>query len=329
MDMSTNVPLLEVRDLSVVFHSAYDKVYALQDINFSLNKGGILGIVGETGSGKSVLAQSIFNLTHPGVIESGSIGYKGDDILRMSPARQRKMRGKDISMIFPDPATCFDPLYTVGEQIIETIQTHDKVSKRQAKEKAIHLLELVGIPSPQRRINEYPFQFSGGMIQRAMIAVAISSNPELIVADNPTQALDVTIQAQIIELLVELKERLGTTIVFISHSLGVVSQMVQDVMVLYSGRMVEYGTKEKVLKEAEHPYTRALIESVPKITGPRADKLKTIPGLRGSNSGMGCIFKSRCPVANAQCEQSPAFREITSQHMVACWQAVNGKTQGG
>jgi len=323
VSVSTNVPLLEVRDLSVVFHSASDKVYALQDIHFTLNQGGILGIVGETGSGKSVLAQSILNLTSPGVIESGSIRYKGEDILTMPPARQRNMRGKDISLIFPDPATCFDPLFTIGDQIVETIQTHEKVGKREAKEKAVHLLELVGIPSPQRRIDEYPFQFSGGMIQRAMIAAAISSNPELIVADNPTQALDVTIQAQIIELLFELKERLGTTIVFISHNLGVVSQIVQDVMVLYSGRMVEYGAKDKVLREAEHPYTRALIESVPAISGPRAGKLKTIPGQRGNGRGTGCIFKSRCPVAAAECEQPPVFREIASEHHVACWQAAN------
>lgn len=317
--MEINHPLLEVTNLSVSFSSGHDKIYALKDISFTLNKAGILGIVGETGSGKTVLAQSIINLVQPGRVESGSIYYKGQNILEMSKANLRKIRGKEISMIFPDPATCFDPLYTIGNQIVDTIRSHEKISKREAKEKAVHLLEMVGIPSPHRRINDYPFQFSGGMIQRAMIAAAISSNPELIVADNPTQALDVTIQAQIIELLLDLKDKLGTTIVFISHSLGVISQIVDEALVLYSGRMIEYGTKENVLKKAAHPYTRALIESVPKLTGQRADKLRTIPGIRSRAHDEGCIFRSRCPAAVKQCETAPDLYEVGENHKAACW----------
>lgn len=323
--MDASAPLLKVSDLSVYFQQkSKGKLYALKNINFSLDKGKVLGIVGETGAGKTVLAQSILNLAEPGIIERGAVVYRGQNLLQMPPSKLRKLRGKEISMIFPDPATCFDPLFTVGNQIVDTIRAHESVSKREAKERAIHLLEMVGIPSPHHRFNEYPFQFSGGMIQRAMIAAAISSNPELIIADNPTQALDVTIQAQILELLVELKEKLATTIIFISHNLGVVSQVADDVLVLYSGQVIEYGSKQQVLKHARHPYTQALIRSVPEIRGPREERLPTIPQLRTVRDDNGCIFRAKCPLAAEQCAAAPPLESVGEHHQAACWMKDTG-----
>ncbi len=319
--------ILHVENVSVYFPTPSGPQYALRDINFEIRKGEIMGVVGETGSGKTVLALSILNLVAPGVISSGSIYYKGRDIVTLGRKELSTLRGKDISMIFPDPATCFDPLFTVGQQISDTLRTHENLSKKEAEEKAIHLLEMVGIPSPQRRLNDYPHQFSGGMIQRAMIAAAISSNPELIIADNPTQALDVTVQAQILELLIDLKERLGTSILFISHNLGVISEIVHDVMVLYGGRLVEKGEKSRVLHHPGHPYTRALIESIPKMTGERVGRLKTVSG-RPSKDGQGCSFRLNCPIAVPQCGDTPPLQALQPRHEIACWNATAAAVGG-
>jgi len=298
--------ILSVKDLSVYFYTRRGVIKALQDISFNVKRNKLLGIVGESGSGKSVLSLSILNLIDkPGVIEKGSINYEGKEILEMPQKELDRIRGGEISIIFPDPMSAFDPTLTIGAQVSETITRHNKgVNKRTAKEMAIDLFEKVKIPSPEKRFDEFPFMFSGGMIQRVMIAIAISSKPEFIIADNPTQALDVTIQAQILDLLSELQETLGTTFIFITNSLPILARYADIIMVLYSGITAEIGTKREILNNPSHPYTKGLIDSIPKIDGERQKRLRTIEGFSQEilqSDLERCIFYDRCTVSMERC----------------------------
>jgi oligopeptide/dipeptide ABC transporter ATP-binding protein len=322
--------ILRVNDLSVKFHTRRGVIEALRGISFYMRKEQVLGIVGESGSGKSVLALSILNLIEePGKIESGEILFKGRDMLSLNNNEMNKIRGSQISMIFSDPMSAFDPTMTVGSQIVETIQRHHKgIDRKKAKRKAIDLFKKVKIPSPERRIEEYPPMFSGGMIQRAMIADALSSNPEVIVADNPTQALDVTIQRQILELLSQLKQDHGTTLILITNSLPILAQYADEIMVLYAGSILEHGEKRSLLNSPCHPYTRGLINSTPRISGKRLKRLKTIRGVtpnrleRKQNSG--CIFFDRCEIGTKTCKQKqPEAVPIrgTKKHYAKCFLA--------
>jgi oligopeptide/dipeptide ABC transporter ATP-binding protein len=278
----------------------------LQEISFDVKRKKLLGIVGESGSGKSVLALSILNLVEkPGVIEKGTINYEGRNILELSQKELDMIRGGEISMIFPDPMSGFDPTLTIGAQVTETITRHNKgVNKRTAKEMAIDLFKKVKIPSPEKRFDEFPFMFSGGMIQRVMIAIAISSKPEFIIADNPTQALDVTIQAQILELMAELQGTLGTTFIFITNSLPILARYADTIMVLYSGITAEIGDKKDILNNPSHPYTKGLISSIPKIAGERQRRLRTIEGFSQEvlrTDLERCIFLDRCSCSMERC----------------------------
>lgn len=302
--------ILQVDGLSVRFYTRRGIIQALRDVSFSMQKEQVIGIVGESGSGKSVLALSILNLVDkPGKILSGSILFNDQDLLQLNNKAMNSIRGSRISMVFSDPMSAFDPTLPVGTQLLETIIRHHKeMNRKDAREMAIDLFRKVRIPSPRRRLEEYPAMFSGGMIQRAMIADAISSNPELIVADNPTQALDVTIQQQILELLAELKHRQGTTLILITNSLPILARYADEIMVLYAGGIVEHGTKEAIFAHPSHPYTRGLIDSTPRIRGRRLKRLKTIRGFTPSRvetdiTSRKCVFLDRCDLAMETCRR--------------------------
>ncbi|MFS8583021.1 MAG: ABC transporter ATP-binding protein, partial [Limnochordales bacterium] len=254
-------PLLSVRGLKTYFQSEDGLVPAVDGISFDLERGGALGIVGESGSGKSVTSLSIMRLipSPPGKIVAGEILFEGEDLLKKSEAEMRKIRGNDISMIFQEPMTSLNPVFTVGDQIMEAIMLHQRLDKKAAREKAIEMLKLVGIPEPQRRVDEYPHQLSGGMRQRVMIAMALSCNPKLLIADEPTTALDVTIQAQILDLMRKLREELGTAIILITHDLGVIAEMVEEVIVMYAGQIVERTDVRSLFRSPKHPYTEGLL----------------------------------------------------------------------
>ncbi|MBW1777642.1 MAG: ABC transporter ATP-binding protein [Deltaproteobacteria bacterium] len=326
-----NDTVLNVKDLSVRFYTRRGIIEALRGISFSMKKEQVLGIVGESGSGKSVLALSILNLVEkPGNILSGEIIFDGVDLLKLSKKKINKIRGRRISMIFSDPMSAFDPTLPVGNQILETIRRHHKgISRKEAREMAIDLFHKVKIPSPIRRLEEYPSMFSGGMIQRAMIADALSSNPELIVADNPTQALDVTIQQQILELLSELKHKQGTTLILITNSLPILARYADEIMVLYAGGILEHGEKNAVFLKPSHPYTRGLIDSTPKVSGKRFRRLKTIRGFTPSRvltdlKSPKCVFLDRCDIATATCHErqpDPVFIRDTGLHYSKCFLA--------
>ena len=256
--------LLEVKDLKTHFFTDRGVVKAVDGVGFTLNKGETLGLVGESGSGKTVTALSILRLisSPPGKIVSGSIRFDGNELLELNSAEIRKIRGKDIAMIFQEPMTSLNPVFTISNQIIEAIRLHQDVPRRQARERMLELLDIVGIPSPRERANDYPHQFSGGMRQRVMIAMAISSQPSLLIADEPTSALDVTIQAQILELLSQLQERFGMAILLITHDFGIVAQMASNVVVMYEGKIVEYGDVYQIFEQPKHPYTRKLLSCV-------------------------------------------------------------------
>lgn len=272
--------ILEVEKLTICFPGREQAVKALDNVSFSIGKGKIVGVIGETGSGKTVLAQALLGLIDsPGWLASGKILFQGKDILSMNDSEKRKIYGKHVSIILSDPYGSFNPLFTIGNQLVEIIRQNEKISRKAARTHAAELLARVGIPSPALRLNDYPFQFSGGMLQRASIAIAILSKPDLIVADNPTQALDVTIQAQILELLDELQQTLNTTIVLISHDLGVIASLANEVFVLSQGKILESGKTEQVLKQPTHRYTQALLKSIPSLTGSRLDQLPTIKTL--------------------------------------------------
>ena len=307
-DSLNNDVILSVRNLKVRFYTRRGIVEALNEISFDVKRKQILGIVGESGSGKSVLVLSILNLIErPGRILKGSVLFEGRDLLKISEKEMRTLRGGAISMIFPDPMSAFDPTLTVGYQLMETILRHHRgISKKEAQKIAIDLFHKVKIPSPTKRLDEFPAMFSGGMIQRAMIADALSSNPKFIIADNPTQALDVTIQAQILELINELRSTFGTTIILITNSLPILAKYADEIMVLYAGRIVEQGGKKSILKNPIHPYTQGLIDSIPRISGERLKRLKTIKGfsperLQTDIKSENCIFSDRCQYAKEIC----------------------------
>ena len=298
--------ILNIEDLRIVFHNRQGDNIAVDGINFSVNKGEIFGIVGESGCGKSMTALSTLRLiAHPGKITKGKIEVDGIDIMKLTEkTMQRDIRGSKVAMIFQEPMTSLNPLFTIGEQIGESLRTHQNMSKQQARERAIELLRQVGIPMPERRVDEYPHTLSGGMRQRVMIAIAMCCKPQLLIADEPTTALDVTIQAQILKLMKNLRDQDGTAVLLISHDLGVIANMCDRVAVMYCGTIVEKGSTEQVLQNPLHPYTKGLIGSVPKITG--EDKyLHTIPGTVPKIVGgvSGCRFADRCEHCTDRCRQ--------------------------
>ncbi len=307
-------PLLSVRDLRTYFHTDAGVVRAVDGVSFDISAGEVLGIVGESGSGKSITAMSILGLipVPPGRIESGQIMWKGKDLLRASESELRKIRGKEISMIFQDPMTSLNPVYTIGNQIEEMIRTHQSVSKAQAKAKTIDMLKLVGIPRAEQRVDDYPHQFSGGMRQRAMIAMALACEPELLICDEPTTALDVTIQAQVLEVIENSAKELGAAIMLITHDLGVVAGMTNRVCVMYGGQIVEQGVVDDVFYEPRMPYTWGLLDSIPKLTDGRHRRLQPIKGSppNMSRPPAGCRFSPRCSYVQDRC--LPAVPELVT-----------------
>jgi oligopeptide/dipeptide ABC transporter ATP-binding protein len=320
------VTLLEVTDLTVSFPTADGVVKAVRGASFSVDAGRTLGIVGESGSGKSVLTQTLLGLT-PGADISGSAVFEGNDLLRLSENDMRNVRGARIAVIFQDPLTSLHPLYTVGWQVAEMIRAHDKsVSKKEASERAVDLLRRVGIPRPETRVNDYPHQFSGGMRQRVMIAMAVSLSPQMIIADEPTTALDATVQAQILDLLLRLQRESGTALIMITHDLGVVADIADDVMVMYAGRPAEKAAKRDVFYAPHHPYTMGLLESIPSSSAV-GDRLRPIPGSPPSliNLPSGCKFHPRCGYVLDRCLlEEPPLRPLgpDAYHRSACWLPV-------
>lgn len=319
--------LLEMRGLRTCFRTDEGLVTAVDGISLCINKGEILGVVGESGCGKSVMSLSIMRLIAdpPGKIVDGEILFEGDDILRKSEAEMRKMRGKDISMIFQEPMTSLNPIFTVGDQIKEAIMAHEKVSDREARKKGIEMLKLVGIPSPEHRFDDYPHQMSGGMRQRVMIAMALSCNPKLLIADEPTTALDVTIQAQILELMLKLNEELGTAIMLITHDLGVIAETVERVIVMYAGKIVESADVRSIFASPQHPYTVGLLGSVPRLDQ-ECERLNVIEGMVPSPLAFprGCRFNPRCSYAEDICrEMEPQLVAMDDGHQVSCWRFLD------
>ena len=319
--------LLEVKGLKTYFFTDEGVVRAVDGIDLYINKGETLGIVGESGSGKTVTALSIMRLipTPPGRIVEGVITYNGKNLIELPPAQMRKIRGKEISMIFQEPMTSLNPVFTVGEQIAEAVRLHEGLGRRDAMDKTVEMLKLVHIPNAERRVKEYPHQLSGGMRQRVMIAMALSCNPNLLIADEPTTALDVTIQAQILELLNELKAKLGMAIMLITHDMGVIAETAQRVAVMYGAQIVEEAAVGELFKEPLHPYTQGLLRSIPRIdlAATRRQKLEAIPGtvptLRGDIKP-GCRFAPRCALAKPMhFENDPSLKEIRPGHKVACF----------
>ena len=323
-------PLLEVKDLKVRFATEDGVVRAVDGVDFELEPRKVLGIVGESGSGKSVTALTILGLTraHNTAFE-GEVLYKGRNLLAMPESRLRDIRGNEIAMIFQDPMTSLNPVYKVGDQIVEAIVTHESVSKRQARLRAIELLRQVGFPNPERRVDDYPHQFSGGMRQRAMIAMALSCNPDILIADEPTTALDVTIQAQILALLDTLRADFDSAVILITHDLGVVAEFSDDVFVMYAGRGVERGAKGDIFYDPQMPYTWGLLGSIPRLDRPKPEKLHSITGSPPSliNLPRGCKFRPRCPHAFDRCQEEPELknRVDTPNHLDRCWLSVDDK----
>lgn len=317
-------PLLEVKQLKVHFQTERGKVTAVNGVSFAMQKGEIIGIVGESGCGKSVMSQSILRLLeHTDPVEyEGEVLIDQQDLLALPLSELRALRGSSISMIFQDPLTSLNPVYTIGEQIEEALQLHQKLSKKEARQKAIDMLRLTGIPSPEQRVDNFPHELSGGMQQRAMIAMALSCEPRLLIADEPTTALDVTIQAQILDLIVELNDRLGMGVLFITHDLGVVSEICTSVKVMYLGQIVEETTTEALFEQPLHPYTQGLIKSIPRLDGNRDEKLHVIEGTVPSLHAIpqGCKFSTRCAFADEKCfKEEPPMDDVNSEHRVKCW----------
>ena len=314
--------LLSVRDLKTSFFTHVGEVKAVRGISFDVNEGEVLGIVGESGSGKSVTSLSIMGLLqYPGRVVDGEILLNGEDILTYSKNQMRRVRGKEIAMIFQDPMTSLNPVYTIGNQIMEMILEHEKMSRREARARAIEMLKLVGIPAAEKRIDSYPHEFSGGMRQRVMIALALSCNPKLLIADEPTTALDVTIQAQILNLIKKLNKQFGMTTMLITHDLGVVATVCDKVAVMYGGLIMEYGTADEIFYHPRHPYTMGLLGSIPHMDGGEKRRLIPIDGTPPDliNPPKGCPFSTRCKYCMNVCtrEQPPYFAE--DKHRTMCW----------
>jgi peptide/nickel transport system ATP-binding protein len=317
-------PLLRVEDLKTYFYTDTAVVRAVDGVSFEVNAGETLAVVGESGSGKSVTALSILRLVAqpPGKIVGGRIRFNGRDLLTLSSHDMRSVRGKDISMIFQEPMTSLNPVYSVGEQIVETVALHEKVSRRAAKLRAIEMLERVGIPAAAERVDQYPHQMSGGMRQRVMIAMALACHPAVLIADEPTTALDVTIQAQILELLKELQRELGMAVILITHDLGVVAEVADRVAVMYAGQVVEYCGVLPAFATPLHPYTAGLEASLPKL-GLMQDRLRVIPGTvpNPARFPTGCRFHPRCPVMIPKCLEMPSLDPHAAEHWSRCWRS--------
>ncbi len=314
--------LVEVHGLKTYFHTAAGVAKAVDGVSFTLDRGKTLAIVGESGSGKSVTSSSLMHLLpKTGKIEGGSVMFDGKDIVHATEAELRELRGKDISMIFQDPMTALDPVFKIGTQMIENIRLHDGLDKEAARKRAIEMLKLVSIPNPEKRMDSYPYELSGGMCQRVMIAMAMSCHPKFIIADEPTTALDVTVQAQVLSLLKGLQDTLNTGILLITHNLGIVWQMADDVMVMYAGRTCEYAPMEELYANPLHPYTWGLLDSMPKLSDKAKTDLKTIPGVPPDLrlTGTCCNFYNRCPYACEKCKHEvPPLVEVKPGHFVAC-----------
>jgi peptide/nickel transport system ATP-binding protein len=319
--------LLDVKNLKTYFFTDEGVVRAVDGVDLYIEKGETLGVVGESGCGKSVTALSIMKLIPqpPGRIVEGEINYDGTNLVTLAPNRMRKIRGKEISMIFQEPMTSLNPVFTVGEQIAEAIRLHEGLGRREAMAKTVDMLKLVHIPNAERRVKEYPHQLSGGMRQRIMIAMALSCNPKLLIADEPTTALDVTIQAQILDLLNELKSKLRMAVMLITHDMGVIAETAQRVVVMYAAKVAEEAPVADLFKEPLHPYTQGLLRSIPRIdlAATSRRRLETIPGtvptLRG-DIAPGCRFAPRCPFVKSVCtEKDPVLKEVKPGHKVSCW----------
>ena len=314
--------VLTVDNLQTYFHTDNEIARAVDGVSFALNQGETLGLVGESGCGKSVTSLSIMRLVpHPGRIEGGRIFFKNRDLLSASESDMRNIRGNDIAMIFQEPMTSLNPVYTCGFQIDEAVMRHHDLDKKDARKKTVEMLHLVGIPDPERRANEYPHQLSGGQRQRIMIAMALSCNPDVLIADEPTTALDVTIQAQILDLLSDLRQQLGMSVLLITHDLGVIAEVADRVAIMYAGKIVETGPVDTIFHDPKHPYTQGLLASVPRLDVLR-ERLATIPGTVPDATHFlpGCRFADRCTKVEPRCRETmPALETINSDHQAACW----------
>lgn len=323
------MPLLDVKNLRTYFYTDRGVVKAVDDVSFSVEKGDAVGLVGESGCGKSVTALSILRLIPepPGKIAGGAVLLESKegviDLTKTSERKMRDIRGKRISMIFQEPMTALNPVFTVGNQIVEAVLAHKKMGKSEALKRAVELLKLVGIPAPEERLKNYPHELSGGMRQRVMIAMALAFDPEILIADEPTTALDVTIQAQILELLHELKNRLGMALILITHDMGIIAESVKKVVVMYSGKVVESSSVEEIFQNPRHPYTKGLLKAIPPlIKQPAGVRLATIPGVVPDliNLPRGCLFKDRCPIAEDLCGQGePGLDQVKENHFARCY----------
>jgi len=318
-------PLLEVRDLQTHFRTDEGVVRAVDGVSYTIGPGETLAVVGESGSGKSVTALSILRLipSPPGRIAGGRIVFRGRDLLALPESEMRALRGRAISMIFQEPMTSLNPVHTCGEQVAEVARVHEKLSRAEARERALEMFRLVGIPSPEHRLDEYPHQMSGGMRQRVMIAMALACRPALLIADEPTTALDVTIQAQILDLLQRLRRELGMAVLLITHDLGVVAETADRVAVMYAGQVVEHCDTRAAFHATRHPYTAGLLASLPRL-GAEADRLRVIPGQVPDAAAFpeGCRFHPRCPLAVERCRREmPALRDVGGGHLARCFRA--------
>ena len=331
---SKQTPLLGVQGLSVSFHTPDGEVPAVQDATFDIGQGRILGLVGESGCGKSVSALALMGLLPdpPACELAGEVRLKGRDLLTLPERKWQAVRGRNIAMIFQEPMTSLNPVHRVGDQIAESVRVHRRVNRREAREQAVALLHQVGIPAPAERSRAYPHELSGGMRQRVMIAMALACRPALLIADEPTTALDVTIQAQILDLLRQLQEEMGMSLLFITHDLGVIAELADDVAVMYAGRIVEYAPVEALFEAPQHPYTQGLLTSMPSLATDRSRQLPTIAGSvpHPSRLPTGCAFTPRCPHAQSHCmtEQPPEIA-MGPGHRVRCWLHASPQTTGG
>ncbi len=314
--------LLRVKGLKTYFHSEEGTIKAVDGVDFTVQAGEVLGIVGESGCGKSVTALSIMRLiSSPGVIAGGEVVFDGDDLLELPDEQMRKLRGNHLAMIFQQPTTSLNPVFTIGDQIAEVLKVHKQLNSTEAAARTEELLTMVGIPDPRRRMGNYPHQLSGGMCQRVMIAMGLACNPELLIADEPTTALDVTIQAQILDLMRNLKEQINTAIILITHDLGVVAEMVDNVLVMYAGKVVEYAPVNGIFDAPKHPYTQGLLASMP-VQGVVKEELEAIPGTVPSLLDLppGCRFAPRCPYRMDKCDQEePPLIKLEGNRLVRCW----------
>ena len=315
--------ILDIKDERLSFFTPAGEVKALNGVSFTMNQGDVLGVVGESGSGKSVTAYSVMGLTaYPGKLVGGKVWFNGHEIENMKEKDFRKIRGNEVSIIFQDPMTSLNPVYTIGNQIVEVILLHTKKTKQEAWARARELLELVGINEPDRRLKQYPHELSGGMRQRVMIAMALACEPKLLIADEPTTALDVTIQAQILELMNDLRHKLGMSIIMITHDLGVVAQMCEKIAVMYAGHIVEYGTTDEIFYNPQHEYTKGLINSIPKLNAEEKERLVPIEGQPVDllNPPAGCPFAPRCKSCMKVClNKMPPRTELSDTHYTYCW----------